>query len=130
MNLQQANLIEIVPVTTATSTHTGTGQDTQKYDGYAQFILTSAAGTGTSPTLDVKLQESDALGSGYTDIAGATFTQVTDAADASEMIQVDMAARKKYIRAVGTIAGTTPSFDFAVLAVSTRKAGRNASQLV
>lgn len=96
----------------ATSSQNGTGVDTQGYRD-AMVVLEVGTVSGTSPTLDVKLQESDD-NSTFTDISGATFTQVT----ASNSSQVKRLAelnvtRKRYVRAVATIAGTTPSFDFA-----------------
>ncbi|NBT52114.1 MAG: hypothetical protein EBT12_11290 [Marivivens sp.] len=70
----------------------GTGFDLEGSngaEGEAIVILASdAASAGTNPTLDVKLQESDASGSGYTDISGATFTQVTDS-QALEKISIN-----------------------------------------
>lgn len=41
--------------------------------------LQSLAKTGTSPTLDVKLQESLDNGATWSDVSGATFTQLTGA---------------------------------------------------
>lgn len=98
----------------ATSTVTGTGIDTM---GYNDAMITLEVGTvsGTSPTLDGKIQESDVLGSGYVDLAGATFTQVT-ASNNTQKIRLT-GKTKRYIRFVGTIAGTSPSFDLAANAL-------------
>ena len=93
----------------ATASANGTGVDTQ---GFAEgmVVLEVGAVSGTTPTLDVKLQESDD-NSTFTDISGATFTQVT-AANSSQVKRLAElnVSRKRYIRAVATIAGTTPSF--------------------
>lgn len=101
-----------------TSTVTGTGIDTM---GYNDAMITLEVGTvsGTTPTLDGKIQESDVIGSGYTDIAGATFTQVV-ASNSSQSISIvglGTAPRKRFIRFIGTIAGTSPSYDLAVNAL-------------
>lgn len=95
----------------ATSTQTGTGVDRQ---GFLSALLVLEVGTvsGTSPTLDVKLQDS-ADDSTYADVSGETLAQVT-ATGASKSKSVDMTSLRRYVRAVGTIAGTTPSFDFGV----------------
>lgn len=95
---------------TATSTQTGTGVDTMGYNS-AAVTLEVGAVSGTTPTLDVKLQECATSGGTYTDISGATFTQVT-AANNSQVMRVEGLGtnRKRYIKAVATIAGTTPSF--------------------
>lgn len=109
-------LFAIRPIT-ATSTQTGSGVDTTGYNSLAASLEVGVV-SGTTPTLDVKLQESDTSGGTYTDISGATFTQVT-ATGNSQIIRVEglnqgTSGRKRFIRAVGTIAGTTPSFAFGV----------------
>ena len=96
-----------------TSTANGTGVDTKGYDN-AMVTLEVGAVSGTSPTLDVKIQESDD-NSTFSDVSGATFTQVT-AANSSQKIRVAElnVPRKRYLRAVATIGGTSPSFTMAV----------------
>lgn len=97
---------------TRTSSANGTGVDTLGYrDG--MVVLEVGTVSGTSPTLDVKIQESDD-NSSWSDVTGATFTQVT-ASDSSQVLRVKElnVARSRYIRAVATIAGTSPSFDCA-----------------
>ncbi len=76
--------------------------------------LNVGAVSGTTPTLDLKLQESDDGSTGWTDISGAVFTQATSAT--SETIKAKVF--KRYIRAVATIAGTAPSFTFAVVGLA------------
>lgn len=132
MSLLQANVIELSAVAQSTSTRTATGVDIRNYDGPINITLASSAATaGTNPTLDVKIQHSDASGSGYADVSGATFTQVTDASDLTEMLTLQCSDLKRYVRVVGTIGGTsTPTFQFGVVAHARKKAGRNASQSV
>lgn len=91
-----------------TATVNGVGIDLRdsQFNPFTAF-LTVGAVSGTSPTLNVKIQESDD-DSTYSDITGATFAQVT-AANAEEAILVKNRS-KRYVRAVATIAGTTPSF--------------------
>lgn len=98
---------------TATSTVNGSSVDTLGYNS-AAFILEVGAVSGTSPTLDVKIQESADGSTGWTDVSGATFTQVT-AANNSQILRVEDLnnTRKRYLRAVATIAGTSPSFALA-----------------
>jgi hypothetical protein len=100
-----------------TASANGTGFDLEGSngaEGEAIIILASdAASAGSSPTLDVKLQES-ADNSSFSDISGATFTQVTDAAS-SQKISINTNDVKRYLRAVGTIGGTSsPAFTYAV----------------
>lgn len=111
---------EILPAVRVTATGNGTGVDVKDWAGKAKFVLMSSAGGGTSPTLDVKLQDS-ADNSTWADISGATFTQVTDAADADEAIGVDLDSADRYVRAVKTVSGTSPTFDCAVMMVGTKQ---------
>jgi len=106
-------LFTIRPVT-ATATQTGSAVDTKGYNS-AAVVLEVGAVSGTTPTLDVKIQECDTSGGTYADISGATFTQVT-ATGSSQILRIEGlgTSRKRYLRAVGTITGTTPSFAFGV----------------
>ena len=108
---------ELLATATNTTTATGSAVDIHNFDGRYGIILTSSVGTGTTPTLDVKVQDSDDGSTGWADVSGATFTQITDAADSTEFITIDTDATKAYIRIVGTIGGTTPSFSFGVVGV-------------
>tara|TARA_S200002703_G_scaffold61508_1_gene53393 strand:- start:25 stop:417 length:393 start_codon:yes stop_codon:yes gene_type:complete len=108
-----------------TASANGTGFDLEGSngaEGEAIIILSSdAASAGTDPTLDVKLQESSD-DSTYTDISGATFTQVTDAAQALEKISINTNDVERYLRAVGTIGGTSsPAFTYSVALVYGKK---------
>lgn len=113
---------ELEAVDTYTTTQTSPALDVTNRTGIALVTLHSKEGTGNADnTLDVKLQESTTSGGAYTDITGATFTQVDDTAGgAIEGIAVDMNKVKGFIKAVGTIAGTTPSFIYGVT-VAARK---------
>lgn len=91
-----------------TSTVTATGMDISSYKGGLIIQQLVGAVSGTTPTLDGKLQGS-ADNSTWADVSGATFTQVT-ASDSYQKIGVHPRDVGKYLRYVGTIAGTTPSF--------------------
>ena len=122
--LAQATGVELAPAASRTSTLSGTGIDVLEYEGVALVLLNASAGTGTSPTLDVKLQHSDD-DSTYEDVTSGTFSQVTDAAETAgvKVMKLNVSDLKRYLRIVGTIAGTTPSFDFGVEFVGITKAG-------
>lgn len=93
-----------------TANANGTGVDLKNGLGSTHAVLNVGTVSGTTPTLDVKMQESDD-DSTYTDIPGATFNQVT----AGNQRQVIRFLRSKpYCRAVATVAGTSPSFTFGV----------------
>ena len=98
-----------------TATFNSSGFDTLGYDGQFQVIHSVGTVSGTTPTLNGKLQHSIDNGSTdpYADITGATFTQVT-ASNSTQTLNLDRNATKRYVRYVGTIAGTSPSFTMGV----------------
>lgn len=95
-----------------TATVTGSGIDLKDYIGGYEITQDVGAVSGTSPTLDGKIQDS-ADNSSFADVSGATFTQVTTS-DKIQSIRIDVDAVRRYIRYVGTIAGTSPSFTMGV----------------
>lgn len=105
-----------------TSTLTGTGIDVLDYEGVALVLLNTSVGTGTTPTLDVKLQHSDD-DSTYADVTSGAFSQITSVAGTAgvKVMKVNVSDLKRYLRVTGTIAGTTPSFDFGVEFVGIKK---------
>lgn len=121
--LAQAVGLVLAAAARRTSSLTGTGIDVLTYEGVALVVLNASAGTGTNPTLDVKLQHSDD-DSTYEDVTGGAFTQVTDVAGSAgvQVKRINVSDLKRYVRAIGTIAGTTPSFDFGVEFVGIEKA--------
>jgi hypothetical protein len=132
MNISQMNVVELAPMAVRTSTLTGSGFDLSAYSGFCHVILQSSAATvGTNPTLNVKLQHCDTSGGSYEDITGAAFTQVTNAADTTQMITIKPDELKPYVKVIGTIGGTsTPTFGFGVSMVGCLQSGRNSSQAV
>ena len=90
-------------------TTNGSGVDGK---GYHQALIVLNVGTVTT-SLDVKVQESSDNGSGdsYADISGAAFTQVTTANDnAIYVARINLDARERYIRVVGTGVGASQSY--------------------
>jgi hypothetical protein len=85
------------------------------------LVLDVTAASGTSPTLDVKVQVKDTLSGKYVDLAGAAFAQKT-AANTSMLtiypgstvaanVSISIPLPDTW-RVVATIGGTTPSFTF------------------
>lgn len=105
-----ASVLSLLDPADRSATANGSGVDILAYEGQAAAILQSAAGTGTNPTLDVKLEDSADGSTGWADIPGASFTQVTDAAASAEIIKFNASDVRRFIRAVATVGGTTPSF--------------------
>lgn len=124
---QDYKVFSLLKPQVATSTVTGTGVDVgpEQLDD-AMAILDIGAVSGTSPTLDVTIQASGTSGGTYTTIA--TFGQVT-AATKLGVVSVSLeglagVVDRRFVRAVATIAGTTPSFALGcVLAVRAARGG-------
>ena len=94
--------ISHLPQSLANGTNNGTGVDmagAANNQCFAIQICATVAGT-----VDGKLQESDALASGYADISGATFTQVGPSNDDGALI-INFQRTKRYVRAVTVVAG-------------------------
>ena len=107
------NLIN--PIAMGAGTTTGTGIDCQ---GFEEALIVLAAGVVPSNgTLDVKIQESDSLGSGYSDITLAAFVQVTAATQSLSYVgRLNLVGRKRYIRAIAVgVNQTIPLYVMAVL---------------
>lgn len=78
-------------------------------EGAELRVQLEVAGTvsGTSPTLDVKVQDS-ADGSSWAD-TGVAFTQVT-ATGSRQQRELRVRAGRPYVRVATTVGGTSPSF--------------------
>lgn len=118
-SLVNAVLARITVATARTATYAGTAFDTLDYDGTGKVILDVGAVSGTTPTCDFKLTECATSGGTYTDIPGATASQIT--ATGVREINFDVGASKQFIKVAGTIAGTTPSFTIGELFVGLKK---------
>src|SRR4051812_43831662 len=97
---------------TATATVSGAAGDLLAGDGRCFAIQQVGAVSGTTPTLAGKIQESADGSTGWADIPGATFTAVSTA-DNVQAITFDRTLR--YVRYVGTVGGSSPSFAVAVI---------------
>ena len=125
MSVLQQNLDKLTVVAgkatgAVTSTATSSAIDLLEYDGDVLLVLDCAAGTGTSPTLDVKITNSDASSGTYTDLSGATFTQVTDSASMQTLV-INKDSAERYIKLVQTITGSSPSFTFSINLIGVKK---------
>ncbi len=94
-----------------TANTNGIGIDTLGYNS-AMIGLEVGVVSGTTPTLDVKIQDS-ADNATFNDLSpSVAFTQVT-ASNNSQALRLDGlngTGRRRYIRVVATVGGTTPNF--------------------
>jgi hypothetical protein len=102
-----------------TATVTSSGVDLKGYEGNYLVVQDVGAVSGTTPTLDGKIQDS-ADNSSFADVSGLTFTQVT-ASTSLLTLNVDTRLVRRYIRYVGTIGGTTPSFGMDVIGLGAKQ---------
>lgn len=110
---QAATFTSPVPSNSRTATGNSAYIDVREYEGDLVFTLDVGPVTGTSPTLDVKIQENATGSGGGTDVAGAAFAQVTATTNAQK-ITVPAGAVQGWIRVSYTIGGTSPNFNFSV----------------
>ncbi|HEY1378132.1 MAG TPA: hypothetical protein VGF55_15125 [Gemmataceae bacterium] len=103
---------------TATSTVTGSAVDLITGDGRCFAVQQVGTVSGASPALAGKLQESADGSTGWADVAGVTFATVSST-DNVQAITFDRTQR--YVRYVGTISGTSPSFALAVIVSEQKK---------
>lgn len=106
------SLVGIAPIA-ASSAQTSSAIDTLGYNS-ATFVVSNGAATGTpsSYTVDAKVQECATSGGSYTDVSGATITQIT-ADGGTKVIRVEGlgTSRQRYLKIVVTPAltgGTSP----------------------
>ena len=121
-NIEKLTVFSVVATAAVTSTATSSAIDLKEYDGDVSLILTSAAGTGSSPTLDVKVTDSATSSGTYTDLSGATFTQVTGSVS-MQVITFSKDECKRFIKIVQTVGGSTPSFTFSINGIALKKYG-------
>ena len=121
-NLEKVTVVAGVATAAVTSTATSSAIDLLEYDGDVLLILDSAAGGGSSPSLDIKLTECATTGGTYTDLSGATFTQVVDAAS-MQTLTINKDSSKRFVKIVQTIGGSSPTFTFSINLIGLKKYG-------
>lgn len=108
----------------AAKTATFTVAHENLYGRGVKLWVNVTAVTGTTPTLDIKLQGVDPVSEAGFDIPDAAFAQITDATGDQEFILYPGVAATANVsvsdalpltwQAVCTIGGTTPSFTFSI----------------
>lgn len=107
---------------TFTATFNSNDQENTDFRGVA-LVLDISAISGTSPTLDVKLQRKDPISGKYIDITGAAFAQQTATGTLDLVVYPGITATSnrrvndvmpRDWRVVFTIGGTTPSVTFSL----------------
>ena len=120
-NLERLEFLAGLPTGEKTATGNGSGVDLKGYEGDVLFVLDSAAGGGSSPTLDVTIEDSDD-NSTFASLSGAAFMQVTGTAS-TQKITISADECKRYVRVKYTIGGSSPTFTFSVNGLGLQKYG-------
>jgi hypothetical protein len=110
-------LTPLLPTSALTVTGTGASIDVRQLSGVGAVVMDAAAGTGTTPTCAMVIQDSPDGTTGWAPIAGAAFVGLTTVAS-QQKIGVNWNACRGFVRAAYTIGGTTPSYTLSVNAVS------------
>lgn len=125
-NYQAISLIRPADLTTTT---TGTGVAVGAgYGDDAIAIVNVGVVSGTTPTMDVTIQTSNAVGGTYATVA--TFGQVT-ASNKTGAIGFSLSGKNStpndqlFVRAVATIGGTTPHFQADVILLVRKEIGKS-----
>tara|TARA_R100000654_G_scaffold51729_1_gene77862 strand:+ start:158 stop:541 length:384 start_codon:yes stop_codon:yes gene_type:complete len=121
-NLEKLEISAAVASASVSATATSSAIDLKDFDGDVLLVLNCAAGTGSSPTLDVKVQDSDETGGTYGDLSGATFTQVTTSASL-QTLEVNKDECKRFIKVVQTVGGSSPVFVYGISLIGAKKYG-------
>lgn len=112
VGIEPVTMIQALAAQTTTANGTGTDNGALTSLGASAYLMVTAmSGTG-GPTLAVKLQHST---DNITYVDLITFTTVT-AANKSERKAIPAGTVNRWLRAIWTITGTTPSFTFTVAA--------------
>ncbi len=117
---QTVSGISIAPIT-ASGTLTGTAVDMVDSDGPCFGIVNGGAISGgtTAATFAVKYTECDTSGGTYADITGATHATISTA---SQLSIINFKRSKRYIKAVATATGTSPTLVVGVTVLGVKKA--------
>ena len=105
-----------------TATTNGAAVDVTDYEGVGLVLLTSTAEASTG-TMDLSLQDSDDGSTNFNTITplDGAWTQVTNAGTSQQARRYDISGCKKFIRAVQTVGGGSPSATASVSFIGTKK---------
>ena len=116
----QARLQDPVAVTAngASSTYV----DLQGFQGKVKIALAIGAITGTTPTLDTKVQDCDTSGGTYADLATpVAFGQKTNQTGTVDAIVVDTRLCRRFLKLYNTVGGTTPNFTISAVVIGQKQ---------
>lgn len=101
--------LDLVPIASINATGLSSAIDLQDYEGEILVAVDVGAVSGTTPTLDFKLQEASTSGGSYTDVTSGGGTQVTTVSG-FQKISLNSDSMKQFVKLSYTLAGTTPVY--------------------
>lgn len=120
--LAKATIVQLLPNDSRTADANGTGVDVSNYEDEAQVIVDAKNLSGTTPTLDLKLQTSTTsdFSADVDDVTGGAFTQI-GAVASFQTKQINVNGLKKYLRVVHDVEGTSPVYVASVTLIARKK---------
>ena len=118
--MKPLNIITLAAAATITATATGASTSLTQFTGNGSIILNSSATGGAGQTSNVVIQTSNDNIS-WTPVV--TFNPVTNAGPSLQAQYVTMDTFGTYVRAVNTLAGTSPTVTYSVEVVGTPVSG-------
>ena len=91
--------------------------------GFDEALVVVNSGTnGTSGTVDIKIQESEDGSTGWADVSGASFAQITESNDNTVYVgRLNLSGRKRYIRVVAVVGTAACAFGVDVILSSAKE---------
>ena len=115
---QAAELVNISDIAARTATFQSSWFDVRKYEGDILIMQEVGVVSGTTPSLAGTFEDAtDISGTGAAALSGVAYTAVT-ASNSKQKLTIPAGNNRGFIRYVGTISGTTPSFTMGVTALS------------
>lgn len=115
----RATVITISAAEALTATKSGADVDVRAFHGLVEFILTSSATGGDGQTSTVTIEHSDDGSTGWT-ATGVAFDAVDHTGPSTQQVRAHVDQMKRYVRAVTTLGGETPTVTSAVLMAGAR----------
>lgn len=105
-----------------TASANGTGVDVSSYEGPAIVVVNIHNVSGTTPTLQLAITESDMQGGTYAAHSPAVTSSAATTTDICETLKLgDIGEWKKWIRVEATAGGTSPVYDCSAVLVAAKK---------
>ena len=86
------------------------------------LVVVNSGANGAGVTVNIKVQESDAEGSGFADVTGAAFAEIAEANDNTVYVgRLNLVGRKRYLRVVAVVANAACDLGVDVLLGAARQ---------